>query len=108
MEMKMVNFNRAMQLLASRRTINIILVMAQLLQIHMDNGRAMGTLICHSTQLPQCPSSQEWLQVFSHRLQDPMCLLYSKYRVHSIDEYFLDGNIYWCLSFGLNLSQGAY
>ena len=82
-------FNRAMLLLASRCTLNITLVMAQLLIIHMVSGRAMVSHICHSTQLPQCLSSQEWLQVCLHRLQDPMCLLYSKYRVHSIYEYFL-------------------
>ena len=96
MEMKMVNFNRAMQLQASRLTTNIILDMAQLLQIHMDSGRATGTLTCHpSIQLLQWPSSQEWLQDILHRLlqsfriHDFMGPLYSKYRVHSSNEYFL-------------------
>ena len=100
MEMKIQTFIRVMLQLASMVILNITLVMAQLLIIHMVSGWAMVTHICHS-QLPQCLSSQEWLQVCSHRLQDPMCLLYSKYRVHSIYEYFLDGNIYWCLAFRL-------
>ena len=101
MEMKIINSIRAMLLLASRCTLNITLVMAQPLIIHTANGRAMASHICHNIQLPQCLSIQEWLQVCSHCLQDPMCLLYSKYRVHSIYEYFLDGNIYWCLAFRL-------
>ena len=90
METKMVISNRAMQLQDSSLIINIILDMAQLFQIHMDNGRATGTPTCPpSILLLQWPSSQEWLQDFLHRLlqsfriHDFKGLLYSKYRVHS-------------------------